>query len=76
MAETVELDKSGLEAAARAIELRLQFVPHGGKSCMGEWVVSSKETENFHRECIRAADEAVRAYLRTAGLVSVPVVKE
>lgn len=57
------LDPKGLEAAARAVELRLQFVPHGGKNCFGEWTVTMKETENFHRECEGAAHTAISAYL-------------
>jgi hypothetical protein len=63
MAETVELDERALQAAAEALCL----------ATSGPFEFLSPEGQEVCRAEARAA---IRAYLRTAGLVSVPVVKE
>jgi hypothetical protein len=74
MAE-VELDEKALEAAVRDVCFDQGIwcdEPNGascdasGKCCRGK----------LHPASVRVAMLSIRAYLRTAGLVSVPVMKE
>jgi hypothetical protein len=64
MAETVELDEAGLDAAEEALYRQYETYPRFAVMQMNCHLAND------------LAKAAIRTYLRTAGLVSVPVLKE